>query len=73
MAKLLPLSAREVIKILSDNGFSVEKQKGSHIKLKKRDGGCVRTVIVPNYPEIGPMVMNSIIRQSGLPREMFCG
>jgi predicted RNA binding protein YcfA (HicA-like mRNA interferase family) len=73
MPKILPLSARKIIKILTGNGFVVETQRGSHIKLKKRDGGTVHTVIVPNYPEIGPMVINSIIRQSGLPKELFRG
>ena len=73
MGKILPLPARKVIKILEGNGFVITGQKGSHIKLKKKDGDKVFTVIVPNYPEIGPMVLNSIIRQSGLPRELFCG
>ena len=73
MPKLLPLSARKVIKILEQNVFHKRGQKGSHMKFKKNDGKKVYVVIVPNYSELGHVVLNSIIRKSGLPREMFCG
>ncbi|MBL8676931.1 MAG: type II toxin-antitoxin system HicA family toxin, partial [Alphaproteobacteria bacterium] len=36
MGKLLRLSGREVCKILSQNGFSQVRQKGSHIIMQKR-------------------------------------
>ncbi len=69
--KLPRLSGREVGRILTKKGFILESQHGSHMKFKGRDGDNVRTVIVPNYPEIGPMVLLSIIRQAGMTREEF--
>lgn len=69
--KLPRLSGREVGRILTKNGFVLDSQHGSHMKFKKCDAGVVRTVIVPNYPEIGPMVLLSIIRQAGMTREEF--
>ena len=47
MPKLPVLSGVELIKLLSKAGFSVEGQKGSHVKLKKRLGARVVVTIVP--------------------------
>lgn len=69
--KLPRLSGREVGRILARKGFVLESQHGSHMKFKKHDGDSVLTVIIPNYPEIGPMVLLSIIRQAGMTREQF--
>lgn len=73
MPKLLAMPARKVIKTLIENGFEKVQQRGSHIKFKKKEGKKVFTVFVPNYPMIGQFVMASIVRQSGFPRELFCG
>ncbi len=69
--KLPVLSARDVVKILQGHGFKKAGQRGSHMRFKKHDGKRVRTVFVPNYPEIHRMVLLSIIRQSGMTREEF--
>jgi predicted RNA binding protein YcfA (HicA-like mRNA interferase family) len=37
MAKLPPLSGRQVVKALSKAGFEVVGRKGSHVRLKKGD------------------------------------
>jgi predicted RNA binding protein YcfA (HicA-like mRNA interferase family) len=36
MAKLPPLSGRQVVKALSKAGFEVVGRKGSHVRLKKK-------------------------------------
>jgi predicted RNA binding protein YcfA (HicA-like mRNA interferase family) len=69
--KLPVLSAREIVKILKKHGFEKAGQRGSHMRFKKHDGKRIRTVFVPNYPEIHRMVLLSIIRQSGMTREDF--
>ncbi len=69
--KLPVVSARKVVKILKKHGFKKAGQRGSHMRFKKKDGRCVRTVFVPNYPEIHRMVLLSIIRQSGMTKEEF--
>ena len=66
MTKLPLLSAHKIIKALSKVGFEQVSQKGSHIKLKRKDGDKTRIVIVPNYKEIPTGTLRSIIRQSGL-------
>ncbi|MFH1294668.1 MAG: type II toxin-antitoxin system HicA family toxin [Candidatus Aenigmatarchaeota archaeon] len=70
--KLPVLSALEVVRILKKNGFEKKGQRGSHMRFKKHDGTRMRTVFVPNYPELHRAVLMSIIRQSGLAKEDFC-
>ena len=46
-------SGKEVIKVLCrEFGFSVVSQKGSHVKLKKRESGKTITTIVPLHKEL---------------------
>jgi len=55
-----------VIKVLEQNGFVIERQKGSHIIYKKED----ITVIVPYHgsnKEISLGTFISIVKQSKLP------
>ena len=71
MTKLPLLSARKIIKALSKVGFQQVSQRGSHIKLKRKEGERTWIVIVPNFNEIPIGTLRSIIRQSGLDIENF--
>ena len=71
MGKLRILSAKEICKILSQNGFEKVRQKGSHIIMQKKLDDSTITVPVPNYTEIKLGTLQSIIRQSGLARSLF--
>ena len=67
MPKLPILSGLEVVKALTKNGFLFRSRKGSHVVLVK-DG---RLVTVPQHYELTPFVLSSIIRQTGMEREVF--
>jgi predicted RNA binding protein YcfA (HicA-like mRNA interferase family) len=58
------MDAKQVLKILRENGFKQISQKGSHVKLKKDDA----VVIVPDYGSKGiPLgTLKNIERQSGV-------
>ena len=71
MPKLPTPSAREIIRVLSGQGFQVVSQKGSHIKMKKIAPNETRTVIIPDHPEILAGTLKSIIRQAGMSEEEF--
>ena len=71
MGRLRVLSGREVCAILAANGFRQVRQRGSHIVMQNRSEGTTITVPVPDYPELRPGTLLSIIRQSGLPRQLF--
>lgn len=65
------ISGRKVIKALTKTGFTVEGKKGSHVKLKKNEGGKILIVIVPDHSEIAKGTLKSILRQAGITREDF--
>jgi len=69
--KLPILSGRDVIKILSKQGFTVARQKGSHIILVKESKDGKKGVVVPNHKEIDKGTLLEIIRQSGMTKEDF--
>ena len=68
--KLSPVRAEKVIKVLEESGFSVVRQKGSHIILKDQYG---RSVVVPVHSgeELGRGILRAIIGQAGLSRKEF--
>jgi predicted RNA binding protein YcfA (HicA-like mRNA interferase family) len=66
MSKLL--SSKQIIDVLLNNGFFFVSQKGSHQKYRNNE----KTVIVPApKKEIPQGTLKSIIRQSGLNKELF--
>ncbi|MYC94211.1 MAG: type II toxin-antitoxin system HicA family toxin [Caldilineaceae bacterium SB0661_bin_32] len=71
MARLRVLSGREIRRILTKNGFSVVRRRGSHVIMRKPVPGATITVPVPDHKELRTGTLMSIIRQSGLPRELF--
>lgn len=71
MPKLRILSGSEVCKILTANGFSSVRQRGSHIIMQKRIDNSTITVPVPNHKEIRIGTLKSIIKQSKLTEKDF--
>ena len=72
MSKLPVISARELLKILSKIGYSVDHQTGSHVILRHKNYPH-RRITVPNHKEIACGTLRSIIRQSGLTLDEFRG
>jgi len=71
LGKLRVLSAKTVCQILSEHGFEQVRQRGSHIIMQMKIDDSTITVPVPNYTEIKIGTLQSIIRQSSLPRILF--
>ncbi|HSF68436.1 MAG TPA: type II toxin-antitoxin system HicA family toxin [Nitrospiraceae bacterium] len=71
MGKLRILSGREVCRILEQHGFQIVRQRGSHVVIQRRTDAGTVTVPVPDHAEIRIGTLQSIIRQSGLPRSAF--
>jgi predicted RNA binding protein YcfA (HicA-like mRNA interferase family) len=71
LGKLRVLSGREVCKILAQHGFAQVRHCGSHIVMQKKLPGSTITVPVPDHDEVRLGTLQSIIRQSGLPRVLF--
>ena len=59
------MTAKEVIKLLKDNGWYEDSQKGSHLQLKHLKKTGKVTVPVHNG-DIPKGTLNSILKQAGL-------
>ena len=71
MGRLRVLSGKAVCSILAQHGFLEVRQRGSHIVMQKKLTQGTITVPVPDHVEIRIGTLQSIIRQSGLPRSEF--
>ncbi|MEK7218805.1 MAG: type II toxin-antitoxin system HicA family toxin [Patescibacteria group bacterium] len=67
MPKLPRTSAKRIIATLERMGFSVVRQRGSHIILRKGNCGCV----VPNHDEVAIGTLRSSLRQAEVSPEEF--
>ncbi len=67
MPKLPIVSGNEAVKALQRLGFTVVRQKGSHIILRQDRCGCV----VPNHREIKTGTLAGILKQAGVSVEEF--
>ena len=71
MPKLGVFSGEEIVRIMEAGGFVRVRQKGSHLILQRRTDTSTITVPVPLHRTVRIGTVQSIIRQSGLPRERF--
>ena len=75
MVRLRVFSGRDLCRLFGDHGFEAVRQRGSHAVMQKRTAGTAVTVPlpvpVPLHDEIRIGTLQSIIRQSGLPKSLF--
>ncbi len=62
------LKAEDIIKYLDKNGFSIVRQKGSHVRIRHNDG---RVTSVPCHSgqDIGKGLLKKILRDTELTME----
>ena len=68
MVRLPVVSGRELIKALEKAGYVVDRQKGSHIILRRTEPPH-RRVVVPEHKEIAKGTLRAILRQTGITKE----
>ena len=64
MPKILTISAKELINFLKVNGFIVDRQKGSHIVLKRESLISKQVFTVPNHKEISIGTTKALYNQA---------
>jgi predicted RNA binding protein YcfA (HicA-like mRNA interferase family) len=69
MTKLPRVSGRDCVTALAKAGFSVIRQHGSHIILRRPDPFC--QVVVPDHWELDRGTLRSILRHAGLAIDQF--
>lgn len=52
MPKLRVLSGKDVLRILQTFGFDVERQRGSHVKLRRLKDEVKQTLTIPLHTEL---------------------
>ena len=71
LGRLRVLSGREVCALLARHGFVEVRRRGSHILMQRRTNDTTTTFPIPDHRELRSGTLQSIIRQSGLPRAIF--
>ena len=64
MTKLPRVSGRECAKALAKVGFSLRRQEGSHMILRRE--GPFAQVVVPDHRELDRGTLRAILRQAGM-------
>ena len=67
MPKLPRVSGAEVVRALQRMGFTVVRQRGSHIVMRRGASGCV----VPNHQELKTGTLAGVLKQAGVSAEEF--
>jgi len=67
----MPISGKQAIKILQDNGFVISRQCGSHVVLAKLQGNNKRITVVPLHKELKRGTVRSIAKLAGLDPKEF--
>lgn len=67
MPKFPVVSAAEAVRAFERLGFTVVRQRGSHIVLRKESSGCV----VPNHQELKIGTLSGILKQAGVSPDEF--
>jgi len=67
MPKLPHVSGRDVVRALERMGFSIVRQRGSHIVLRRGQGGCV----VPDHRELKVGTLAGVLKQAGVDADEF--
>jgi predicted RNA binding protein YcfA (HicA-like mRNA interferase family) len=67
----MPISGKQAIKILQDNGFVIARQRGSHVVLVNQTKQGQRTTVVPLHKELKKGTIRSIAKLAGLDASKF--
>ena len=67
--KLILCSGSEAVRKFQKAGWTIARQKGSHVMLTKP--GYQWTLSIPQHSELGPGMLRKLIRQTGLTIEEF--
>jgi predicted RNA binding protein YcfA (HicA-like mRNA interferase family) len=69
MARLPVLSGAEAVKVFQQAGWTVDRQRGSHVILVK--DGHPATLSVPDHRELAKGTLRSLIRAAGMTTDDF--
>jgi predicted RNA binding protein YcfA (HicA-like mRNA interferase family) len=71
MPKLPIVSGAEAVKALQRPGFSVNRQRGSHVVMKKATIEGERGCVIPMHKEVANGTLRSALKTDGVSPEEF--
>ena len=72
MTKLRKTSGKDCVTILCKHfGFSMMRQKGSHIILQKKTSSGTIATVVPNHAELKIGTLKGVLKLAKVPEEEF--
>lgn len=73
MPRLPVVSGTEAVKALQRLGFFVDRQRGSHVVLKKVTSSGERGCVIPMHREVALGTLRSALKMAGVSPEEFIG
>lgn len=61
----MPLTPKQMIKLLKKNGFEIISQNGSHVKLRHAETGA-QTIVPLHSKDLKKGLEDAILKQAGL-------
>lgn len=71
MTKVPSLSYPQIVRTLQRDGWTVVRQRGSHIRMQKRTGDEVLKVTVPAHRPVKRSTLSHILKQVRLEVDQF--
>lgn len=71
MSKVPSLSYVEIVRALQRDGWTVVRQRGSHIRLQKRIGEELLKITVPAHKPVKRSTLSHILKQARIDVEKF--
>jgi predicted RNA binding protein YcfA (HicA-like mRNA interferase family) len=71
MPKLPLVSGAKAVKALQRLGFFVDRQRGSHVVMKKVTAEGERGCVIPMHKEVAPGTLRSVLKMAGVSPEEF--
>jgi len=65
--RLLPVSGKQMVKVLKKIGFQIDRQTGSHIVMSKED----IILVIPYHSTVAKATKRELIKDAGLTVEEF--
>jgi len=69
--KLPVVSGEQLVRALTKFGYSVARQKGSHVRMRHASDPRRIPVTVPLHSEVAPGTLRRILKDAGLSVEQF--
>ena len=69
MAKLRPVSYKQLVKVFEAVGFSCVRIEGDHTVMTKP--GVIRPVVIPKYAAVPIFIIKNNLRTAGMSRERY--